>query len=285
MKEAQEQDIGSSQKSKITKSLLKDLGPRLPLGVIDSSGAYVKDLAVRPWRLKEERELGEIRDQNRDANVAQFVSMVLGTMCTRIGTHELETIKLPERRVIVSQMFMGDVFFAYIWLRIQALGPELKVDLTCPNCSSKFPFSADLETIEVTSAETLSDALWEYKLHHPFSLRSRQIERLQLGPARWNGLEMMSNSGSLNTGAAKAGIIRASVHGIPDKDGKFTSTALGEYELDEMSKRDIEEISNQIDKHAIGANMAIEGKCTKCRYSFKMPIDWGYDGFFAVSGQ
>jgi hypothetical protein len=274
----------AADKVEIKKALLKDIGPQLPIGLLDHSGNWVKDIATKPWRMKEERELGILRDQNRDANLAQFVGMVLGTMCSKLGAHDLASINATERRVIVSQMFTGDVFYAYIWLRIQALGPELQMALTCPNCSTKFPYTADLNSIEVASVSRLEDALWAYEFKQPFSIRGVAAPKIQMGPARWNGLEMIS-AGGMNTTIAKAGIIRASIHAVPGKDGALIPIALADGELDDMSKRDLEEITASIDKHNIGPNMSIEGTCSRCRYQFKMPIDWGYDGFFGASGQ
>jgi len=167
---------------------LKKLGAKLPLGILNGDGTYSGDIAVRPWRMKEERELGELRDSHRDGNVAQYVGMVLATMCTKLGPHNFEGMKFEERRIIVGQMYMGDVFYAYIWLRIQAMGHQLNMNLTCPNCERKFPFVADLESTEVIAADNLKDAKWEYKLHTPIKLRDTMVKSLLIGPARWNGL-------------------------------------------------------------------------------------------------
>lgn len=270
---------------KLKKITLQEQGPRLPLGIIDTNGDYIKDIATKRWRMAEERELGDMRDRNRDVNVAQFVSMVLSTMCNKMGTHNFESMKHEERRVVVSQMFMGDVFYAYVWLRMKTLGNELHLNLTCPQCRNKFPFVADLNTIEVDVCDKLDDALWTYELKEPFDIRGKSVTSLLLGPARWTSLESMK-SGVMNTGAAKAGVILGSIHGIAnwkDKEGKPQKVALSESELDEMVKLDIEGITNRIDDYAIGPNMSVEGVCNRCRYNYKLAIDWGYDSFFGDS--
>lgn len=270
----------------LKKVTLQEQGPMLPLGVINSDGDYSKDIATKRWRMAEERELGDIRDKNRDVNVAQFVSMVLATMCTKLGNHDLEKMKPEERRAVISQMYMGDVFYAYVWLRMKTLGNELHLNLSCPNCRNKFPFVADLNTIEVDVCDGLDDSLWVYDLKEPFDIRGKQVTSLLLGPARWTSLENMRGVGGMNTGAAKAGVILGSIHGIAnwkDDKGKPQKVALAESELDEMVKVDIESITNRIDEHAIGPNMSVEGVCTRCRYNYKLAIDWGYDNFFGDS--
>jgi hypothetical protein len=274
------------KKTEIKRVALKEQGARLPLGIINTDGTYTKDIAVRRWRMAEERELGELRDKNRDANVAQFVGMVLATMCTQLGRHKFEELKQEERRIHISQMFMGDVFYAYVWLRLQTLGSELHLNLRCPNCGFRFPLVADLETIEVDGCDTLEECMWEYKLKESFEIRGKEVTDLLMGPARWTSLESMQGVGGLNTGAAKASVILGSIHGIAnwkDKDGKPMQVALAESELDEMGKRDIEAITNRVDEHAVGPNMSVEGSCQRCRYQYKLAIDWGYDSFFGDS--
>lgn len=266
---------------KTTTVQLKDLGPNLPLGILDS-GSYVKDIAVRPWRMAEERELGRLRDANKDANVASFVSMVLSVMCTRLGCHDFEGMKSEQRRVLISQMFMGDVFYAYVWLRVQTMGNHLDLNLACAACGRKFPFQADLNTVEVETAETEDAASWSYTLRVPFKIRDQTASVIRMGPARWNALEMMDRHGGMNPGMAKAGIIRGCFRGLADDDKPML---IGDSELDEMSKWDLEKLTTEIDDYSIGPNMAVEGNCPHCRSPFRSPMDWTYDSFFGVSSR
>ena len=265
------------------KTTLEAQGPRLPLGTVAGEGLS-KELAVRPWRMKEERELGALRDANQNANMAEYVSMVLSAMCTKIGSHELDDPKMkPEqKRLAIGQMFTPDVFYAYVYLRTQALGPELALNVTCPRCAQKVPkFVADLSSVEVTTADTLGEACWEYHLLNPITVRGKKVGTFVLGPTRWNALEMMKGAG---IGMAKPAMIKASIHAVGSKeDGE--QVVLTETDLDELTKRDIEAMTSQIDNHSLGPNMAVEGKCPSCSFDFKLPIDWGYDSFFGDSSQ
>lgn len=268
------------------KVAFKDLGGKMPLGIPITDG-YARDIVVRPWRMKEERELGALRDANRDNNMAQYVGMVLSTLCSKMGHHNFDDMKMAEKQLVVGQMFMGDVFFVYIWLRIQTLGNELKLKLTCPTCGKKFDYMADLGTVEVTIADDVNTCKWDYTLKHPFKLRNKDVSKLILGPARWNGMEMMNVSGQ-NMGEAKNGIIQGSICAIPDwKDdkGEPQAIALGPDELDELSKFDLERLTTLIDEHALGPSMAVEDKCGSCHKSFTLPIDWSYDSFFGDSSR
>lgn len=265
---------------KVRTVLLKDLGPRLPLGVSDAGGTCRGDLAGKTWTFREEKELGRLRDQNRDSNMAQYVSMVLATMYDRIGPYDFSAMKFDERRLRIGQMYMGDVYYAYVWLRLQALGPELDSEMTCAACASKFTFPADLETLEIATASSLEPFLWSYDLHVPLVIRDKEVRTLRMGPPLWQAIESMAGTGGMNTGEAKAGIIRGSIVEI----NGLGNVALTESELDGMVKIDIERIANLLDEHHLGPDMAIEGKCPR-GHPFKQPIDWGYDSFFGSSSR
>jgi len=285
---AKDKPEASGLKLNTQKTTVKERGANLPLGMLGGdAGAYARNIAVREWTLVEERSIGAERDANRDANIAQFVSMILSQMCTKFGRHDFESMKPAERRANVGQAFMGDVFYAYVWLRIQAMGNVLSLNLTCPNCLNKFEFAADLDTVEVTTADKLQDAQWEYELFKPLEVRGKTVKKLLMGPAYWNALEMMSSTGSgFDSGAAKSAIILGSIHGLADykdKDGKAEVVALASHELDRMNKRDIERLTAAIDKNAIGPDMSVEDKCGRCKRTFKLSIDWSYDSFFGDS--
>lgn len=266
-------------------STVKDMGPVLPLGYQDSQGNLHKDFSVRPWRMKEERELGALRDNNKDATLFQYVGMVLATMLSRLGPHDFsqEGLDFNQKRLLVGQLTTGDVFYAYIWLRIQALGPELGVKFKCPACTTAVEnFVADLNSVEVKAAEDMEQASWEYELLTPFQARGKEVKVMMVGPPRWNSLEMLQ--GSSGMGGAKPAVIRASIMGFGTRQ-EAEPIVITDRELDEMSKRDIETLIRQINDRTVGPNMTVEGKCPHCGHEFTMPIDWSYDNFFGDSSR
>lgn len=256
-------------------------GPQLPVGIADSAGSLVKDIAVRPWRMKEEREIGDLRDKNRDGNMFQYVSMVLATLATKLGPYDFDKMKPEERRVVIAGMTMPDVFYAYVWLRLQALGPDFDLRIVCPSCRKKSEITADLNTIEVRAVAKIDDASWPYTVAIPFTIRGKQANTLMFGPPRWTALENAPKDERLNTGAVKALVIRSSIVGV-NTDGQVQ---LADSELDEMSKRDLEKITKLTDDKSIGPIMQLDCKCPNCTAPVKTPIDWNYDSFFAASSK
>jgi len=273
--------------NKIKTTTLKELGSNLCLGT-PKDGGYVKPVRVKKWRMKEERELGELKDHNKESSIAQFVSVVLATMAEQVGHRDFTNpdMKREEKQLHISQMWMPDVFQAYLLLRISAMGNKLALNLTCPyNKKHEFPYDANLLSTDVRTCDTLEDALWDYDLIDPFEIRGKTLKGFRFGPARWTTLESMSDVGSMNTGAAKAGIILGSIHGLIYDTGEVEALPLAMHEIDDMCKPDIEGITASLDDHAIGPEMAVDAVCPTCNKSFKVPIDWSYDGFFGNSSR
>jgi len=267
--------------NKINRTTLGEHGLKLPIGVLDSkTGNLGKVFEVRPWRLKEEREIGKIRAANEHASVAEYVAMVLATMCIRFGNHDFEKMKFEERRLLLSTAYMADVFYAYVWLRKDAVGNELKLDLTCGSCRSKFDFVGDLNSVEVGSIDKIDDGNWSYKLKTPIEIRGKLIGEFKLGPARWNTLETIpAGTRRFDTGAAKSAIIRGSIIEL----GELGAIPVTDNELDELTKYDLERITTLINDRPIGPTMSVEGKCTSCGAPFEHAIEWATDDFFAPS--
>jgi hypothetical protein len=265
---------------KTNKTTLKELGPNLPMGVIAPDGSVTKSIEIRPWRMKEEKELGLMRDSNRSENIARWVTRVLSSMCTRLGSLDLADMKMNERIIHIGQLPMGDILYAYMWLRYKSLGNVVPMDINCSACRKEFTISADLETLEVITCDNLDNSLWEYQLRDPFEIRGHKVTGFQMAPARWNAMENQTGGGTLDTGAAKSSVITGSIYRLLNIDEPMVLT---ENELDEMTKYDLERMTALIDEKHIGPNMAIEGACTRCKRPFKTSIDWTYDSFFGIS--
>lgn len=252
-------------------------GPRLPLG-IQLRGETFQDIAVRRWRMKEERQLGELRDEHKDANLAVYVSIVLATMCTRLGPHDFDKMSLVERRLAISQMYLGDVMYAYVWLRIKSLGSDFHIKFKPPMAKEALDITADLNTVEVAGAESIEAAVWEYELADPIELRGHTVSKFKLGPVRWATMENVDQLGqSENLAVVKEAMLQASIFGTDQHEALH----LTDSDLDELSKLDIERLTTAIDENSIGPIMKIDGEYRRRPYSAR--IDWGYDSFFAVS--
>jgi len=282
----QESGAQSSVATDVRKvTTLAELGAKLPVGIAGASG-LVKGFSVRPWKTKDDREIA--KRKKPDMNIVQHISLIVGTMCSQLGPHPLAEMKSEERSIVMSQMYMGDVFYVYCYLRRQALGRSLGLEFTCGHCGEKIPYVANLDTLEVRTVEREEDLLWSYDLQDPIEIRSTKVKRLQMSSLRWTTLEQTA---AVNQGAdyvAKMAALKGSIVGINDSDKPIL---LAEEELDDMSKFDFEAVTEQINDHHVGPDMSVEDECKpgQCPRGggrkFKVGINWTYDSFFAVSSR
>jgi len=271
---------------KYTKTTLADLGSQLPVGIRTGPGTLEKAFSVRPWKTKDEREIA--KRKTPDTSIAKYVSMIVATMCDRMGPHDFSQMKPVERELIVSQMYMGDVFYVYCYLRRRALGPLLKMQFDCGHCKEKIPYTANLDTLEVRTVEREEQLGWAVDLQDPIKIRGKDISRFQLSAMRWNVLETTAQVNVGSDAVAKIAAIRGSIVGL---NSESEPVIISDPEMDELSKYDLENLAHQVNIHYVGPDMAIEDVCTPeiCPRGggrkFMVAIDWTYDSFFAISSR
>jgi len=258
--------------------------------MIDTSGKYHKDILVRAWKLREERELGTLVKHQQSARFGQYVAIVLAHMCTQLGHHDFgsKVVKdkivnkklLSERLAIVNDMYMGDVLFAYLWLRVQSMGTELPIQLSCPRCREKIPFKADLDSLEVRSVDRVEDSEWRYKLATPIEIRNQEIVDLLIRPPRWSALKSAGSDGG-NFGELKASMIHSSVYAAGDME----PLPLAPHEFDELTKLDFETLTADIDAQSVGPDLMVELDCSACSRQIRTSIEWASEDFFGVSSR
>ncbi len=270
------------KRSSTRRILLRDLGAQLPFGVAGKDGVLQKGFASKPWRGKEEREVGKIRTAVR-ADPTSFVTRLLGYMFTQVGSYNFEAMSDAEKVLVVSQMRSGDVLYLYVWLRAQCIGNEVGMDLSCPHCGRSVPYAADLNTLEVRCAEKAGDADWTYQLRDPFQIRGNEVKALKISPIRWSTSEdvMRAASGKKQGGVSNMDVLYGCIHGSVDGP----ELALAITDLDEMTKFDIERLVALLSESEVGPDLSVTDNCPACLREFTVTMEWAYNDFFSPSSQ
>lgn len=267
---------------------MAEYGDKMPIGILDGDGRLHKDIVCKPWKTRDERLLGQ--KIAPDAGMVEHVPLVVANMCSRIGPHNFDGMDDAKKSVILSTMYMADVFYVYALLRSKTMGPKLHLTVNCPRvgCGVNFPYSGDLTTIEVIAVDDIDAILWRYDLEDPIEIRHKQVTHFQMAYPKWSVMEQAR--GNTNEADIKALAIQGSIVGVNDEQ---TPVALTLNELDELSKRDFENVQDGVNQHFLGPKMGIEGKCNPavCErfkrggHEFKLPIDWAYKSFFGPSSR
>jgi hypothetical protein len=264
-------------------STLGERGALLPIGIQDQSGTFHREIAFKRWTGGTMRELGKLRGDSRELGMAEHVVMVLSVLATKIGPHDFTVMKAEEKKLVIHQMYVGDVFYAYCYARLQSLGPTLALDITCPSCRHVFKFVGDLNSLTVVSIGKLDDAYWEYDLDGPITIRGKKVKTLSMGPARWANVMNAQIEGSFDIEGGKLAMVLGSIRGVKGKE----DYPLTQEEIDTISGYDIEQIIGELDANHIGTELKLDLICPKptCKGQIVQPINWGYQSFFASSSR
>ena len=262
-----------------TKKTLEEQGPNMPIGILGTDGRRNGALQPGPWKLKQDKMLGKLREQNRGCNPFVWASIVLATLYEQFGPHDFSSMKLAKKRAIISQTFFGDVIYAWLWLRCAAIDNNLVFDFPCNRCLKpieKFP--ADLHTVDVLTTDDVDAGTWGYELLDPIEIGAKKIERLSFSQPVWSPLESSKVTGGLNTAETKGALIQGA---LVTEENVVIHPAV----LDELSKKDLELLTNEISDRHVGPDLKIEGECPMCERDFLSSIDWSYDSFFGVQSR
>ena len=256
---------------------LEELGPHLPFGVSIGGGPPKKEFSVRPMKTADNRTLAK-KKKKQNMGMAEYVGLILGNQMGNIGGYDFASMKDGERTLRLGQLYMGDVLYAYVYLRRESMGDDLKMEVRCGVCPNKAPFTwvGKLGTVEISVADDEKDLGWTYELRRPIHLRSEKVTKVRCMPPRWStALETPPGNSDL----AVLALVRGGIVGI--NDGPDTS--LADHEIDELSLPDLEYLTKEFDDHYLGPKMAIEGACPNCETEFSRPIDWRHESFFGAS--
>jgi hypothetical protein len=270
---------GASEEERLP--TLTAVGKRLPIGFADKVGGFHREFELAPWTWEVEEELGELLVQNPEMLVNEYVSEVLGRGLARLGTIEIPKLSRGERRLLVRSMYLPDVLYAYVWLRIEALGPSLKMEpFRCPHCARKIEgFAGDLRTLEVKVLDAVPRR--KVTLEHGVEYGGKRLTTFELAPLRWAFMEDATPETLNNRAALKRLTLAQAVVGL--EGAPEGPVLLTRDHLRTMLPREVDQLVTEVDQLGGGPVMELQGKCPACRRPFRREIDWRYGHFFAAS--
>lgn len=261
----------------LTESTFGDFGQRLPVGVLQG-GELHREFSFRRFTMREERKLEELRRSRKKTQMVDFIAGILAHMLTKLGPYDFETLTPMERRLVVNQMWHPDAMYAYIWLRIEALGPECVFSLTCTTCEHQWKWTADLNRTDVTSAESAADIVYPYKLRDGIETPEGLFHDVNIQPARWSAMSAVNVKGGINLADVKLHMMASAIRRV--EEGKHP---ISREMLETLTKYDSEMLYRAIDEMTPGPDLTLEVECPECGHEFLHLMDWSWDFFFRGS--
>ena len=260
------------------RTTVMELGATLPIGCgpVDGTGVRQRGFRFSGWTGADERVIGAYRANNKRMSQPEFAAWVLSHFAEDWGGNDMTRLKDREAHALVKAQPAADVFHAWVTLRIQALGKDYKMGLRCPACDHTFSYTIDLEEIEVTTPAAVDQDLHRsHVLKDGFSLTEGGgwFTTVTIAPLRWATYCGMLGSSE----ATKRALISGAVVGLP---GYADSFKLPGTVLDQLTKRDIESLTEAIAEDQHGPDLHYEAKCPGCEIILVRTVEWVYDPFF-----
>lgn len=254
-------------------------GYNLPIGIeLGTPPSLQKDFSFRPFRLIEERLIEEdLKKKKGGAHPAQAVLTTLKIMLTRFAGIDFNTASEKEKMSVLSSAYMTDILFAYLTLRVEALGEELEAPCKCPSCSTEWRWSADLRDLEVKVSDSVPT--FEFELRSPIRLGEKEVQRVRLYPPSWSTLVSMKTG---SDSSLKRGILLSSMREV-FLDGDWVRRPLPPQVLDQLTKRDSELLIKVIDTEFPSIDLSIETECPSCSHKGVETIQWSHSFIFGSS--
>lgn len=274
-----------------------DLGSNFPVGVKQN------DQLDKSFKLSElstdiEKEFGRFRKENKNLPEAKEVTKLLSLLFTQIGSDTHTSILnradfdgfdpiIEEAKDLfkISSMPVADVYYAYLYARLQEMGNDYEVTFGCQGCGHIEDIVIDLTTMDVMCIEDINKLKVEVPLTFGFkSASDRVIKKVNVNPLLWQYLE--SNEFAQCEGddiLLKLYFIEKCTTFDDVIDKKKNTFSLTKNQINQLKKIDREKIAKAISVLNLGPSFIVEGKCPKCGTEFMYSVDWRYNGFFAVS--
>lgn len=269
----------NSPQSGLRETTLGLYGYSLPIGVeMGTPPTLMKDFSFRPFRLIEERMIEEELKKKRQSGPAEAVLTTLKVMLTSFAGVDFTSASEKEKLSLLSSAYMTDILFAYLVLRVEALGEELEAPCVCPNCSTSWKWSADLNDLELKVSDSVPTC--EVKLRSPIRLGEKEVSEIRLCPPSWSTLLGIKSGGS--DSALKRGILLSSIRELLI-DGDWVRRPLPPQILDQLTKRDSETLMKLIDSDFPSIDLSVETECPSCAQRGVETIQWNHAFIFSSS--
>lgn len=259
-----------------------------------------KVVRFKPWKGLQEVEMSKMLKANGEkldgGKVCKKVSLMLTYMCTEIAgatfweqTEKgyVERMTQSEREAHISEMYETDVLIAFMLMRMACIDDHVSMKVPSPFKQGRTcRWTGDLSGLPLSGPMDPKTAEWEYKLTSPALMRGNvSVETLTMGPSKWRTSEQIAFESPENTNLLTiAGAIKSS----PQFNAEHKVNHFYERDLYDVEKKDLSRISQGMEDHHTGLNMAIEvfdeeeGREGR---TFISSVPWIYPDFFEDSSQ
>jgi len=266
---------------------LKELGPNLPITPI-IKGNPVKDqsFSFLDWDMKVEEELSKLLKDSK--NIGVFINAMLCKLLDNFCGMDFQSLDKSEKTFLLSQLEYTNIMYMYIYLRVEELSEELKVNLNCPVCQKEIKdYICNLYSLDVSCKSDKHERKHEYNLKKPIHFKHNEISKIITGfnidITQWNSLEGITVGNKFSDTSLKKRMFYSSIVEFLDSKGVISDFIDKKTVIDKLKKADIEKILSLITENNAGPSMVTEIECPHCGNQSEKVLEWRYEIFFGSS--
>ena len=267
------------------KVTLRDLGANLPVirRLSDGQPIEKRNFSFIEWDMTIEEKLADLKEKSN--SMGKFVSGMLHMMIADFCGQDFQALSKEEKTIIINQLEYSNILYMYIYLRVEELGDELRLDVQCPHCGKQNKdFACSLLDMDVHVKDKEHERTLVYDLNKPITVGDKIVTGLKLDIAKWEAMESADAETSENSAKVKQLVFNSSIVGALVEDGKpFPGYADVKSIVKSLKKRDIEKLGGVIHENNCGPAMAVKGDCVHCKKEWFKELNWSYDYFFGNS--
>lgn len=267
---------------------LKELGARMPIGILHE-GVLRKDFELREFYSPLEKALGKWKVARAADPNSTHLTKLLALLLTKLGgepfSHSPDDDEADAAKEMyrISQCYMADVIYMYIFARVQELGHDLKYPIV-HGCGYVGDAEYDLRELEVVCCDDPAELLRPVDLVHGVKYNGKRWKKAHVQPMKWFRMESEeAESAQADMTLMKLHLIENSVLIETKVKDQIVHLEPDPLALSTIRKIDTAMLGRGVTDLNLGARLVSEGKCPKCKEDFFQPMDWTYDNFFDES--
>lgn len=275
----------NEKKLNYKKITLKELGANLPIirRLPDGKPLDKREFSFIEWDMTIEEKLSDLKEKSK--SMGEYVSAMLSLLIADFCGQDFQKLSKEEKILALSQLEYSNIIYMYVYLRVEELGDELRLDVTCPFCAKlNKDFACSLYDMDVHVKDAEHERTVDYDLQKPITIDEKIVTGLKLDIAKWEAMEKADPDQADNSAKVKKLIFNSSIAGAYVEDRKpFPGYADVGRIVKSLKKIDIEKLAKTIIQNNCGPAMTVKGDCVHCRKEWFKELNWSPDYFFANS--
>lgn len=256
-----------------------ELKNRLPFGFSYQDQTF-HTYKLKPWRLKEEKILAKQEDE--DIGIGEYIGQIVSVLLESLDSFNYAELDDAKKKLIISQMYLADVFAMYVRARIENIGETMEIPIACGRCRHSFVFKANLNTLEtlIFEDEDPGTHLFDFELKDGIQIGKKTYKKLKCRFAKFEVFKNLAKGFDLTSATFRVALFQGCIAKIEGYEIEhFIPT---DVELDTLKKIDFEKLSEKLffDSQAIDFDISL--KCPKCKRQIIDYLAWSPDSFFAT---